>query len=223
MFETDPSNGCILGPCGFINPEKSEKIYTMLKAYFQALEDKPSVISVGSGYGYHEFHLKEKVGLDVVCYDQENKGCLLRCYCANFPEDNASIIPENCSNKILFSAYPEGYLGQLLKLYKEKGGTKLCVVVEGTLYSKAHLNYEPDYRSHCAVDLRASCLLTLELVDLEKMGVTSFSIGERVSGQQRAVSNMVFYGDWEHEKLQEFLPCQQLNFVAGASGYRYGI
>lgn len=193
----------------------------MLTCYFESQSDKPSVISVGSGSGYHEQQLKEQVGLDVTCYDKENEGCCIACQFAHFPEDNARIIPSDCRHIILFSAYPEGYLGELVKLYKQKGGTKLCVVVEDSIYSMAHLNYEPDYGLHCGGDLNSTCLLTAELATLKAIGATSLPLGGAIPEQQRAVTNIVFYGDWDHQRLSELLACQQGDSLASARGYHY--
>jgi hypothetical protein len=194
----------------------------MLTDYFESQQDKPSVISVGSGNGYHEQQLREQVGLDVTCYDKEGEGCLPVCQFANFPEDNARVIPADCRHVILFSAYPEGYLGELVKLYKQKGGTKLCVVVEDSIYSMAHLSYEPDYGLHCGGDLNSTCLLTAELATLKEIGATSLPLGGAISRQQRAVTNIEFYGDWNHQRLRELsVAGQSEDSVASASGYHY--
>jgi hypothetical protein len=206
----------ISGTCGQVDKEKSDRIYRMLSQYFDSVPNKPQVISVGSGYGYHELQLKEKVGLPVSCYDKENEGCLLDCQEAIFPEDNKKVIPINCHNVILFSAYPEGYLGELLKLYKERGGMKLCVVAEGSLLDRnvrTHLYYEPDYRLNSA----STCLLFSELHALKEQGITQFLIGGCVPGVQVLPTYIEFYGDWDHKRLDALLQSQQEG--AMASGF----
>lgn len=193
---------------GFIDPKKAEKIYTMLGHYFSSSsEPKPSVISVGTGLGYHEQQLKELAGLEVVCYDKNTSGYAPFCLFAEFPQDNARVIPADCRHMILFSAYPQGYLGELLKRYKENGGTKLCVVTEGDIHeTDMHFNYEPDYHVYDD-DARPSCLLESELSALEAMGATHLVIGGEIPFQLCS-TNIVFYGDWNHRKLSELLACQ---------------
>jgi len=108
------------------------------------------------------------------------------------PYDEEKGIPGNCSNIILFSAMPEGYLGKLLSLYRENGGKRLCVVVDGMLCSSHYKELEPD----------SGTLLETELKILgEKHSVTEVNIGIR-----NLDFFMIFYGAWDHPKLKEFLP-----------------
>src|SRR5437868_3605815 len=104
--------------CGRISkPDLAIKVYNALG---RVLVDKGlSIVSVGTGEGWQESQLIN-AGFPVKCYDQDGgeirhqKG-VTPIQVANFPADNHWVLPEDCSNVILFSAYPQGFLGALLE------------------------------------------------------------------------------------------------------------
>jgi len=57
--------------------------------------------------------------------DENSEHCEDSCFFAKFPKDNSSVIPENCKDIILFSAYPHGYLDSLVERYRKNGGNRL--------------------------------------------------------------------------------------------------
>ncbi len=205
--------------CGNIAKDKLIRIYTVLKDYFETSGSGYGleVCSVGSGNGDHEYLLQEGVGLKVVCYDkkppQVDYGLTYREVI--FPKDNYRIFPEDCQNVILFAAYPEGYLGKLLELYREKGGRKICLVVEGYYGTDLHAGCEPDEGDVLREQMHA--------VHDEYPKFTSLIIGSREGSVSDAC--MVFYGDWDHKKLQSLWENNlQKDAVAGASGrYCHGM
>jgi hypothetical protein len=164
--------------CASINYKKIKPTIEGLGEYLKikASQDE-SIISVGSKSRVYERALSRYIRVDR--YDEKTG------------------IPENCSNIILFSAMPEGYLGKLLSLYRENGGKRLCVVVDGMLCSSEHKELEPD----------SGTLLETELKILgENHSVTEVNIG---------IHNldifMIFYGEWDHPKLKEFLLKESLS------------
>jgi hypothetical protein len=106
-------------------------------------------------------------------------------------------------------------LGELLELYRKKEGRKICLVVEGYYGKGSHANYEPDE----GVLLREQMCAVCD----EYPKFTSLIIGCREGSVSDAC--MVFYGDWDHEKLQSLWENNlQKDAVAGASGrYCHGM
>lgn len=191
---------CFLNTCGGIDDEKAKEAYKMLEGYFKLYEDKPTIISVGSGSGYHEIKL-QNMGLTVFCYDklykngEKNLNTCTNIQYAEFPNDNDKVIPKDCSNVILFSAYPQGFLEALLSLYKKNGGNKLCVIVSDNIGSDMHAELEPDYNRFS----ETPCLLLQELESLESSGITEFELNQ--SDGRFPPTKMAFYGNWRHESL----------------------
>jgi hypothetical protein len=174
------------GTC--INYEKLKPTIEGLGKYLKikASQDE-SIISVGSKSWVHGRALSSYIHVDR--YDEETG------------------IPGNCSNIILFSAMPEGYLGKLLSLYRENGGKRLCVVVDGMLCSSHYKELEPD----------SGTLLETELKILgENHSVTEVNIG---------IYNldifMIFYGEWDHPKLKEFLLKESLSSPLAVAVYDF--
>ncbi|RDH40809.1 MAG: hypothetical protein CFE62_001365 [Candidatus Aquirickettsiella gammari] len=171
-----------------INYNKLKPTIEGLGEYLQikASQDE-SIISVGSKSWEHGKVLSSYITVDR--YDK-NTG-----------------IPENCSNIILYSAMPEGYLGELLSLYRKNGGKRLCVVVDGMLCSSHYKKLEPD----------SGTLLETELKILgENHSVTEVNIG---------IANlsifMIFYGEWDHPKLKEFLLKKSLSSPLAVAVYDF--
>ena len=51
-------------------------------------------------------------------------------------------MPNDCSNCVLFSAYPQGYLTNILAQFNKRNGTRLITVTEESLLSNTHAVYE---------------------------------------------------------------------------------
>lgn len=220
-----------INACGTIPTSVAENLYGVaLKKYFEeeyGEASRPSVIGVGSGAGVSENYLKNKTGLAVTCYD--NDPLSSHVLQATFPIDNAKILPEDCSNTILFSAYPQGYLGELLKLYIERGGNKLCVIVEYELLCHMHAGFEPDGGDLLKQSLFQLVGLTEDLEDPiseSDFPSTVACIGGEVIRRSDTQSlflqnrtNIIFYGNgWNHDRLSTETAKFDRDYVLSAYG-----
>ena len=186
--------------CGLLNHVFTEMTYLeVFKQYYMyKLQEpdnskKPTVISVGSGEGYHEKFMEEF--LDVKCYDKDISGCQAsNKTSAHFPEDNEKILSTDCKDIILFSAYPQGYLGGLLEIYRKRGGNKLCVVVAGSIKDWIHTGYEPDQGTKLFSNIDNL---------IKEGGYVARPIGGCIPELQSSPTLIVFYGNWDVALLQQ--------------------
>jgi hypothetical protein len=196
-----------LNACGNIPQVFANKLYTQdLKSYFDhefINKQRPAVIAIGSGSGAHETYFRDSLNLNVTAYDNNPQMAWIQR--ANLPEDNEKILPSDCSHVILFSAYPQGYLGAILDTYKSRGGKMLCVVVEGNLMTSMHAGFEPEARAAQDEGDYEENYETNTLLgrSIDGMLHTDFVIGGAISGLVNAPTNLCFYGmGWQHEALQ---------------------
>lgn len=136
--------------CGSFWPNKTYALFNSLidlladETYGEAIPHK--IIAVGSGMGLLE-RFFEISGFSVTCYDKSpRKNGHIKVKEAEFPRDIKKILPEDCSNIVLFSGYPEGYLGPITDEFTRRGGEYIIITAFGSLsYDHSmHFGYESD-------------------------------------------------------------------------------
>lgn len=73
------------------------------------------MISVGAWHAFTEACFKLMKGVNIKYYDREPLNKFSPVEQAEFPKDIEKCLPDNCNGCLLFSGYPEGYLGAVLK------------------------------------------------------------------------------------------------------------
>ena len=139
----------IVKACGFISLCRAYQFFKLI--HDNILVFPRRVVSVGSGNAFWERGF-EILGLDVIASDKEIRSTsFIRVLQAEMPGEINKVLPEDCSDCMLFSAYPEGYLGAVVEVFSQRGGSVLMCHVEGVasinishLNSDMHAGYEPD-------------------------------------------------------------------------------
>ena len=129
--------------CGFLPPARFVEVMSVLAQAAQSDILPKRVIGVGSGLGLIE-KCFDIMGCTVTCYDREPCDSFIPVQQAEFPQDIARCLPEDCRNYLLLAAFPQGYLGPILAEFVHRGGSMLCTTVEKTLFSDMHQGYEQD-------------------------------------------------------------------------------
>jgi hypothetical protein len=95
-------------------------------------------------------------GVNVKCYDRNPCNEFVPVEQAEFPKDIEKCLPDDCSNCVLVSAYPQGYLGPVLSEFIRRGGEMLCTTVSDSLFCDMHEGYEdnPDVLNEGIKELR---------------------------------------------------------------------
>ena len=101
-----------------------------------------NIIGVGSGQGFLEKCFELMGEVNVKCYDRDPRNDFVPVEQAEFPKDIEKCLPDDCSNCVLVSGYPQGYLGSVLSEFIRRGGEMLCTTVERSLFSYMHVRYE---------------------------------------------------------------------------------
>ena len=128
--------------CGNLNPVRFLNVMLSLcESSYQDAFPK-NIIGIGSKHGFLEkcFGLMGEV--NVKCYDRNPCNGFVPVEQAEFPKDIEKCLPDDCSNCVLVSGYPQGYLGSVLSEFIRRGGEMLCTTVEGGLFCNMHAGYE---------------------------------------------------------------------------------
>lgn len=128
--------------CGNLDPTRFLNVMLSLcESSYQDAFPK-NIIGIGSKQGFLEkcFGLMGEV--NVKCYDRNPHNEFVPVEQAEFPKDIEKCLPDDCSNCVLVSGYPQGYLGPVLSEFIRRGGEMLCTTVERSLFSYMHVRYE---------------------------------------------------------------------------------
>ena len=129
--------------CGFLPPARFVEVMSVLAQAAQSDILPKRIIGVGSGLGLIE-KCFDIMGCIVTCYDREPCNRFIPVQQAEFPQDIARCLPEDCRDCMLLAAFPQGYLGPILTEFVHRGGSMLCTTVEKTLFSDMHEGDEQD-------------------------------------------------------------------------------
>lgn len=135
--------------CGFISLSRAYHFFKLIHNNISVLPKR--VVAVGSGNAFWERGF-QILGLDVIASDKEVRSTsFMPVLQAELPGEIDKVLPEDCSDCMLFSAYPEGYLGDVVEAFRLRGGSVLVCHVEGVacknfshLNSDMHAGYEPE-------------------------------------------------------------------------------
>ncbi|MDP0589168.1 MAG: hypothetical protein QS748_08225 [Candidatus Endonucleobacter bathymodioli] len=163
-----------------------------------------NIIGIGSGNACIEKAFSYMLKANVKCYDNvvDHSNNFMFVEQAEFPKDIGKCLPYDCSKHILFSGYPQGYLGPILSEYIKRGGEMLCTTVENRLFDDMHSGYEDDEN-----------VLEQGIVDLiEKKSGESFQFDVSLKSSRRSMSTtyMQFY-NWPSVVKQKILLFPSLN------------
>ncbi|WP_257266383.1 hypothetical protein, partial [Endozoicomonas sp. ONNA2] len=112
--------------CGRLKPERFLGVMLSLcESAYQGTFPK-TVISIGSGQAFLEKCFSLMGDINVKCYDREPLTRFLPVAQAEFPKDINNCLPDDCSNCLLVSGYPQGFLGPVLLEFIRRGGEMLC-------------------------------------------------------------------------------------------------
>ena len=137
----DPLFASVPG-CGFLDPVRFLNVMLSLcESSYQDAFPK-NIIGVGSGQGFLEKCFELMGEVNVKCYDRDPRNDFVPVEQAEFPKDIEKCLPDDCSNCVLVSGYPQGYLGSVLSEFIRRGGEMLCTTVEGGLFCNMHAGYE---------------------------------------------------------------------------------
>ena len=131
--------------CGYINNGLAKELVPkILKSICSNCISPLNFISIGTGSGIWEKMIKPFVN-SISCYDispQTVKGLDVQTKDVRVSAHINEILPNDCSNCVLFSAYPEGYLTKILAEFGKRNGTRLITVSSESLLSDAHAGLE---------------------------------------------------------------------------------
>ena len=128
--------------CGFLNPVRFLNVMLSLcESSYQDAFPK-NIIGVGSGKGFLEKCFELMGEVKVKCYDRDPRNDFVPVEQAEFPKDIEKCLPDDCSNCVLVSGYPQGFLGPVLSEFIRRGGEMLCTTVEGDLFCHMHAECE---------------------------------------------------------------------------------
>ena len=137
----DPLFASVPG-CGFLDPVRFLNVMLSLcESSYQDAFPK-NIIGVGSGQGFLEKCFELMGEVNVKCYDRDPRNDFVPVEQAEFPKDIEKCLPDDCSNCVLVSGYPQGYLGSVLSEFIRRGGEMLCTTVERSLFADMHARYE---------------------------------------------------------------------------------
>lgn len=135
--------------CGFISLSRAYHFFKLIHDNISVLPKR--VVSVGSGLAFWERGF-QILGLEVIASDKEVRSTsFMPVLQAELPGEIDKVLPEDCSDCMLFSGYPQGYLGDVVEAFRQRGGSVLMCHVQGVasksishLNSDMHAGYEPD-------------------------------------------------------------------------------
>ena len=128
--------------CGSLDPTRFLNVMLSLcESSYQDAFPK-NIIGVGSGQGFLEKCFELMGEVNVKCYDRDPLNNFVPVEQAEFPKDIEKCLPDDCSNYVLVSGYPQGFLGPVLSEFIRRGGEMLCTTVEGGLFCNMHAGYE---------------------------------------------------------------------------------
>ena len=137
----DPLFASVPG-CGFLDPVRFLNVMLSLcESSYQDAFPK-NIIGVGSGQGFLEKCFELMGEVNVKCYDRDPRNDFVPVEQAEFPKDIEKCLPDDCSNCVLVSGYPQGFLGSVLSEFIRRGGEMLCTTVERSLFADMHARYE---------------------------------------------------------------------------------
>ena len=139
----DPFFSCVPS-CGRFYPNRFLHVMHCLSDCATRKIFPNEIIGVGSGQAFIEKCFSLMNGISVRCYDREPNKKFLPVENAFFPKDIKSCLPNDCSECVLVSGYPQGYLGPILCEFIIRNGKMLCTTVEGSLFCDMHESFEED-------------------------------------------------------------------------------
>lgn len=217
----DPSyKGDIYNTCGGINKALADPIHNAIAQCL--LSHASSVISLGCGEAWHEQQLSlqlEKSDCHVYCYDINdisNPHVLFRKKDLK-TDPIETILPEDCSTIIVFAAYPQGCIGEVLHEYICRGGKNLIVVVEAALDSDMHSGYETSRSETGDAILIDLCDGLYDNDGQRKGGLKALGYERKIIGRQISTTQdtcLIWYGPLANEFRAAF---DETNTTAGTA------
>ena len=193
--------------CGSLDPTRFLNVMLSLcESSYQDAFPK-NIIGIGSKKGFLEkcFGLMGEV--NVKCYDRNPYNEFVPVEQAEFPKDIEKCLPDDCSNCVLVSGYPQGYLGPVLSEFIRRGGEMLCTTVERSLFSDTHARYEdnPDVLKEGIKALRKKNGEFFEV----KLNEHSFDVESNEYSIMAPSSYIQFY-NWPSSVKQSMFESQEL-------------
>ena len=157
-----------------------------------------NIIGVGSGKGFLEKCFELMGEVKVKCYDRDPLNDFVPVEQAEFPKDIEKCLPDDCSNYVLVSGYPQGFLGPVLSEFIRRGGEMLCITVEAGLFCNMHAEFEDN-----------SDVLNEALKALRKKNGEFFQVKLRDYSRIAPPSYIQFY-NWPSSVKQSMFESQEL-------------
>ncbi|UYM17277.1 hypothetical protein [Endozoicomonas euniceicola] len=159
------------------------------------------IIGIGSGSAFLEKCFELMNVMEVKCYDKKpcgDGGSFLPVEKATFPKDIEKCLPDDCSDCLLVSGYPKGFLGSVLAEFIRRGGEMFCTTVEGCLSADMHLGYEKNPE-----------VLQKGIEDLMEKSGESFQV-EVAKSTVSDPSVFIQFFNWPASVKQSLLDCREL-------------
>ena len=124
---------------------EAKKFKILMEAFNECRENLPdNIISVGPGFALIESAFEMIPGKKVHCFDKEPmKLSVMNITQASIPEDMDTILPKDCSKTMLMLNYPEGYIGETLKEFANRGGKAVFMTLDDSI-KRQHFDFEAD-------------------------------------------------------------------------------